>query len=261
MNNLRKYGQKPFDIAVIHGGPGAPGEMAPVARELSKNIGVLEPLQTANSVGRQVAELKNVLEKHGNLPLILIGFSWGAWLSYIFTARYPSLIKKLILIGSGPFAEKYTSKIMETRLNHLNADEEKEVLSLSSTLDSGGMKSDSFARFGELMDKADAYDPLPHDSELLSCSPDIYQQVWGEAVKLRSSGELLNLGASIQCPVVAIHGDYDPHPAAGVREPLSRVVKDFRFILLDNCGHHPWLERQVKQNFYDALRTEIGMLK
>jgi pimeloyl-ACP methyl ester carboxylesterase len=111
------------------------------------------------------------------------------------------------------------------------------------------------------MDKADAYDPLPHDSELLSCSPDIYQQVWGEAVKLRSSGELLNLGASIQCPVVAIHGDYDPHPAAGVREPLSRVVKDFRFILLGNCGHHPWLERQVKQNFYDALRIEIGMLK
>ena len=261
MHNLRTYGNAPFNLAVIHGGPGAPGEMAPVARALSLNGGVLEPLQTANSVDGQVLELNNVLEKHGNLPLILIGFYWGAWLSYIFTARYPSLIKKLILIGSGPFAEKYTSKIMETRLNHLNADEEKEVLSLSSVLDSGGMKSDSFARFGELMDKADAYDPLPHDSEVLSCSPDIYQRVWGEANKMRSTGELLRLGERIECPVVAIHGDYDPHPGAGVREPLSSVLKDFRFVLLEKCGHHPWLERQAKQNFYDTLRREIGMLK
>lgn len=43
MKNLRKYANEPFKIAVIHGGPGAPGEMAPVARELSSVRGVLEP--------------------------------------------------------------------------------------------------------------------------------------------------------------------------------------------------------------------------
>ena len=110
------------------------------------------------------------------------------------------------------------------------------------------------------MDMADAYDPLPHESEVLPCSPDIYQQVWGEAGKLRSSGELLNLGERVECPVVAIHGDYDPHPAAGVKEPLARVIKDFHFILLEKCGHHPWLERQAKQQFYDALRREIRLI-
>jgi hypothetical protein len=35
MKNLRIYGKAPFNVAVIHGGPGAVGEMAPVARELS----------------------------------------------------------------------------------------------------------------------------------------------------------------------------------------------------------------------------------
>jgi pimeloyl-ACP methyl ester carboxylesterase len=93
------------------------------------------------------------------------------------------------------------------------------------------------------------------------CSPDIYQQIWGQAGKMRSSGELLQLGKRIKCPVVAIHGDYDPHPAVGVQEPLSRVLKNFRFILLENCGHHPWLERQAKQNFYDTLRTEISVVE
>lgn len=47
MKNLRTYGNPPFSIVVIHGGPGAPGEMAPIARELSALEGVLEPLQTA----------------------------------------------------------------------------------------------------------------------------------------------------------------------------------------------------------------------
>ncbi len=61
MPNLRKYGNKPFKLAVIHGGPGAPGEMAPVARELSSIMGVLEPLQTATSLEGQVQELHNVL--------------------------------------------------------------------------------------------------------------------------------------------------------------------------------------------------------
>ena len=251
----------PFNIAVIHGGPGAAGEMAPVARELALEMGVLEPLQTASSVDGQVQELKNVLEKYGNPPLIIVGFSWGAWLSFILTARYPLLVKKLILVSSGPFEEKYTAKIMETRLSHLNADEKKEALSLLFALNSNEIKSDGFARFGELMDKADSYDPLPHDSELLEGSPDIYQRVWAEASRLRSNGELLKLGEKIVCPVVAIHGDYDPHPAEGVKKPLARVLKDFRFILLGKYGHCPWLERHAKDNFYDTLRREIGLLE
>lgn len=44
MEKFRSYGTAPFEIVVIHGGPGAPGEMAPVARELSGQFGVLEPL-------------------------------------------------------------------------------------------------------------------------------------------------------------------------------------------------------------------------
>ena len=35
MSNLRTYGEPPFGVAVIHGGPGAGGEMAPVARVLA----------------------------------------------------------------------------------------------------------------------------------------------------------------------------------------------------------------------------------
>jgi len=133
MVNLRKYGIRPFPVAVIHGGPGAPGEMAPVARELSSVAGVLEPLQTATTLEGQVRELKAVLEKHAALPVTLIGFSWGALLSFIFAARYPSFVRKLILIGSAPYDEKYAAKITHTRLSRLSERERKEVLSLTET--------------------------------------------------------------------------------------------------------------------------------
>jgi pimeloyl-ACP methyl ester carboxylesterase len=261
MDNLRIHGRKPFNVAVVHGGPGARGEMYPVARELSLYTGVLEPLQTAGSVEGQVDELRNVLETSGSLPLVLAGYSWGAWLSYILAARHPLLVKKLILISSGPFEEKYAAGIMKTRLDRLSEAEEKEALSLLAALSSGNPDGNDFARFGKLMEKADSFDPLPQEHLISNDSPDpdIYQKVWEQASKLRSTGELLRLGERIQCPVVAIHGDYDPHPAEGVKGPLSRVVKNFRFILLKQCGHCPWLERSAKDEFYRTLRKEIGV--
>jgi pimeloyl-ACP methyl ester carboxylesterase len=260
MGSLRKYGQKPFNVAVIHGGPGAPGEMAPVARELSSYTGVLEPLQTATSVEGQIEELRAILDKEGNLPLTLVGFSWGAWLGYIFSAHYPLFVKKLILVGSGAYEEKYTGDIMKTRLNRLSGMEKEEALSLMEALNSSASADDNtLARFGELISKADSYAPLPHGNEILANHYGVYRTVSEQASKFRSSGELLKLGQNIQCMVVAIHGDYDPHPAEGVKEPLSHVLRNFRFIPLKKCGHRPWLERYARDRFYDILRSEIGL--
>ena len=113
------------------------------------------------------------------------------------------------------------------------------------------------ARFGELIFKADSYNPSPYKNEILECRYDIYQGVWEQVIELRSGGKLLELGRKIQCPVVAIHGDYDPHPSEGVKGPLSHILKDFRFILLEKCGHYPWLELSARDKFYSILKTEI----
>ncbi len=259
MKNLRTYGKPPFQVAVIHGGPGAAGEMAPVARELASGRGVLEPLQTAISVKGQIEELQTLLQEKADLPVFLIGFSWGAWLSYMVTANCPSLVKKLILIASGPFEEKYAAGIQETRLSRLSEEERAEVESLHEIMDNPATRNrnQAFARFGALFSKADAYDPMKHESDAVDFAPDIFQSVWKEAAQLRRSGELLELGKGIKCPVVAIHGDYDPHPAEGVKKPLSAILKNFTFILLAHCGHKPWIERQAAVRFYETLREEL----
>jgi pimeloyl-ACP methyl ester carboxylesterase len=234
--------------------------MAPVARELSRDFGVLEPLQAARSLEGQVHELKDVLEAAAQLPVKLIGWSWGAMLSYILTAEYPSHVEKLVLVSSGAFEEKYASKIMEIRLSRLTSEEQEEVRSLMKTMDShtAGQKTDVFARFGELLSKADSYEPLLSDDEVIECQYETFRNVWGEAQKLRESGRLLKYGRQIRCPVVAIHGDYDPHLSEGVREPLTRTLNDFRFILLRKCGHHPWLEKFARDEFFRVLRGTLS---
>ncbi len=259
MKTLRQYGQPPFDLALVHGGPGAPGEMAPVARRLAADRGVLEPLQTATLLRGQVVELKTVLEKNDNPPLTLIGYSWGAWLGFILAARHPALVKKLILVGSGGFEEKHAVQTQDTRSSRLNPAQRAELATLRQVLDDPQApdKGEAFARFGALFSQVDAYDPLPHQSEVIAYQYEVFAGVWPQAAELRRSGELLALGKQIRCPVVAVHGDYDPHPAEGVREPLAAVLERFRFILLARCGHTPWYERQAKDEFYRLLQAEL----
>ncbi len=208
LENFRQYGSDPFRVAVIHGGPGAAGEVAPVARKLGETRGVLEPIQTAKTLDGQIEELRLVLEQNATTPVIFIGHSWGAWLSYIVTARYPEMVRKLILVGSGPFEEKYVKLITENRLRRLSQAEKEEYLHCVDILNTSGTPDSNvfLSRLGELAHKTDAYDPIeiPKDATDLDFVDDpgeIYQGVWPEAVKLRRTGELLRLSVNITCPV------------------------------------------------------------
>ncbi len=120
-----------------------------------------------------------------------------------------------------------------------------------------GDGSAAFARFGAIFSKADTYDALPEADDPVEFRADIFKAVWPEGAELRRSGRLLEHAAAIRCPVVAIHGDYDPHPAEGVRRPLSGAIRDFRFVLLERCGHKPWIERHARDEFYRILNREI----
>jgi pimeloyl-ACP methyl ester carboxylesterase len=263
--NLRLHGQPPFSVAVVHGGPGAAGEMSPVARELSKLRGVLEPMQTACTLDGQVEELKELLEENAALPVTLIGFSWGAWLSFILAARYPHLLKELVLVSSGPFQDEYARQILPTRLSRLDETEQNEVKRIIESIEgpTGFCSDQELARLGQILSSSDSFDPIDPvddpvekiDADVL-CQAQIHQTVWKKAELLRRTGELLLFGKRIICPVVAIHGDWDPHPAEGVRVPLSSTLRNFRFILLPDCGHKPWIEKRAKDKFYSIL-TEL----
>lgn len=262
--NVRLYGDAPYRVAVVHGGPGAAGAMAPVARELGADRGVLEPLQTAMTVGGQVDELAGVLTSLADGPATLVGHSWGAWLVLLTAGRFPELVDKLVLVACAPLREADAAAIMRTRLARLDEAEQRRVHDLMRQLAEadGPAKQAAMAAFGVLMTKADAVDPLPEAAgDGADCQGEIFRRVWAEAHALRKSGELLTLAGQVRCPVVAIHGEDDPHPSQGVREPLSALLPDFRFLLLPRCGHTPWLERQAREPFFRLLREDLPRVR
>jgi pimeloyl-ACP methyl ester carboxylesterase len=149
---------------------------------------------------------------------------------------------------------------MSTRSDRLSPHERILLDSLVTKLNApeSRNKNKIFAEFGTIIGKADSFDPLPHQYEDIEDNYDIHTKVWADAHAPRKSGALIAPGKQIRCPVVAIHGDYDPHPADGVKISLSRVIKNFRFILLKKCGHRPWLERPARAGFYKIINEELG---
>jgi pimeloyl-ACP methyl ester carboxylesterase len=259
MGPVRKWGPGPFPVVVVHGGPGAPGEVAPIARELSTVKSVLEPFQSGTTLEEQVCELRSVLLEYGKIPVTLVGFSWGAFLSWIVTARHPELVGKLILVGSPPFEDKYSASVTKFRLNRLKSQERIEAQTLMKDLENPSVvdKNAIMSRLGSLLARTDAFDPMPSEDSVFPCQYDIFRGVWDDASELRRNSTLLLMARSIACPVVAIHGDWDPHPAEGVSVPLFRELVNFRFVLLEKCGHRPWIERNASEQFFKVLAGEL----
>lgn len=256
----RTHGEPPYGSVVVHGGPGAAGALASVARTLSDRHGVLEPLQTATSVDAQVDELRRAIDVAGAPPVTLIGHSWGAWLAVLLAARHPELVRKLVLIGSGGFRPQDAGVPDRVRRERLSSEQRAEVDRLTPELarTNGETQKQIFARLGELFGAVDAYAPIPDGRDRVDLRPDVFLRVWHEAATLRESGRLLEATRAIRCPVVAFHGVYDPHPADGVRLPLEQMLSDFRFVLLERCGHEPWNELHARDAFFRRLRMELG---
>ncbi|MBN2272864.1 MAG: alpha/beta hydrolase [Bacteroidales bacterium] len=244
---------------MLHGGPGAPGDILLPAVALSAKAGVFEPLLTQLSITGQIDALHEMILNHCHPPVKLAGHSWGAWLAYLYAAYHVDTAEKTILIGAGSFDIQYNVDLMKIRLNRLSEKEKSEAMILSALVGQGEASDSDFRRFGELMSKADSYDCEERKDSSIKFFPEVYNAVWKEADELRHSGELLTLGEKINCPVIAIHGIDDPHPVDGVEKPLKKVLHDFRCIRIEKCGHYPWREKYAKALFYQILERELGI--
>ena len=255
MDTIRYYGAPPYKICLLHGGPGAAGEMQPVAQVLASERGVLEFFQTKNTLSGQLEELKNQIQSSGNTSVILIAYSWGAWLGLLFASRHPERVEKLIMISTPSFEDKYIPDLTPKRLGRLNPEQKKTAEKYLSLIQAGTYDDQVLEQLGALFALADAYDPDFTISDEIRVAIDIYRKVWGEAEKLRRTGALMDVLPPMDCPVYAIHGLDDPHPVAGVEAPLSARLKNFRMITLEKCGHTPWKEKQAKDEFFRVLRS------
>lgn len=257
---IRKYGKPPYRVALLHGGPGAPGYMAPVARELGSTRGVLEPLQTKDTLDGQIEELRGQLADHTDIPVTLVGSSWGAVLALFLCARAHAMVRKLILVGSAVFDAENSSRVESRRLERLDAPKRERYLAVKRELQTAGTEDLGclMKEWGEIMFDADAYDPLTRDLEVLEAQHELHKKVWSDFVALRDRPGFLSSEFSKICvPAVVIHGEFEPHPIGGILPFLESCIQDVRPYILPDCGHYPWIERHARKQFFDILSREI----
>lgn len=256
---IRKYGSPPYNTFVIHGGPGALGSVACIARELSKTMGVIEPLQSQYSISGLVKELNDQIISTNNTPVTLIGHSWGAFLSLLYAECHPGKVKQIVLVGCAPLVDAYVPLINERRLQNLSLEEGNMYLKLLAEANNPD-KKDFLKYLGELAEKSDNYDPVKFETDDIDSFPvdsKMYSSIWEEARTMRSNEELIRRIRKVKAPVFIIQGENDPHPVEGVIEPLELIGIPFKHYVLTRCGHSPFREKMAMEQFYYILKTII----
>ncbi|MHB1157755.1 MAG: alpha/beta fold hydrolase [Phycisphaerales bacterium] len=240
---------KPSTIIVVHGGPGAPGSAHALAagiQAISPRAKVLEPMQRGSaasggkslSVARHVADLHVFIhEQCGDDKPMLVGHSWGAMLILAYAAAHPDAVQSLTLIGCGTFD-------LPSRARYQQLLRERQP---------GGDGDDPFK--AHHYDVTDSQDKVDFDEAA-------HNQTWTDMLRCQARGLYPASFAQYRGEVLMVHGDYDPHPGAMIRDSLLPHLPRLRYHPLKKCGHEPWRERQARDAFFEVLRgwltTEAG---
>ncbi len=258
---VRTYGSGGPTVIVIHGGPGAPGSMAPVARELSRDFTVLEPLQRGSggeplTVARHVADLHEVIESRcGGARPALVGHSWGANLALAYAAEHPGSASAIVLVCSGTWDQATRARMQEIMEERTTDELRTRLERVSSEISD---PDEALRLRAQLKLSLYAYELLDIKDETISIDARSNKETWDDLVRLQYAGVYPAAFAAIQSPVLMIHGSHDPHPGAMIRDSLLPHIRHLEYLELDRCGHEPWRERHAREEFFAVLREWLA---
>ena len=260
--HVRTYGDLGPLVVVLHGGPGAPGYMAPVARGLADSFRVLEPFQRGSGaeplrVADHVADLYELVESRcaGAQPA-LVGSSWGAMLALAFAAAHPALAGPLVLIGCGAFdpaARARLQAILEERVG------DPLRLRLERLSDEFPDPDQRLRVKSDLILPLYSYELATTDLEVEKCDARANEETWADMVRLQEQGVYPAVFSAIRSPVLMLHGAVDPHPGRMIRASLEPYVPQIEYREWEHCGHYPWLEKAVRDEFFSVLRSWLPL--
>ena len=64
--------------------------------------------------------------------------------------------------------------------------------------------------------------------------------------------------SAIDAPVIMLHGTVDPHPGGMILDNLRSYIPHLEYREWERCGHYPWLESVVRDEFLKVLRQWLN---
>lgn len=258
---VRRHGTDGPPVVVLHGGLGAPGSVARLAHDLAERFRVLEPWQrrastTPLSVARHIDDLVTVLDAAlpGECPA-LVGASWGAMLALAFAAAHPVRVAALALVGCGTFDAGSRALLQATLRERMTPALEARIARLAAEVaDDNERAARTHALCDPLYTYARAIDEPPFSMDLQG-----HHESWNDMRRLQASGIYPAAFVDIACPVLMLHGDYDPHPGRAIRDSLRAHMPQLEYREFARCGHTPWVEAHARAPFLAELRAWLAL--
>mgnify|MGYP001814339535 FL=1 len=256
---VRHYGDSGPLVLVLHGGPAAVGDVAPVANGISGSFQAAEPWQRGSgksplTVARHVADIHTLAtELGGDSPAAIVGHSWGAMLALCYAAEHPSKVGPIVLIGCGTFdqASRITMQAaIEARMDNDVRDRLRRV----STVETD--PADQFIQTFKLTRHLFDYDPVSAYADKEECEPfdlQAHEETWIDMRRLQDNGTYPKAFAAIESSVLMMHGQYDPHPGKMIRDSLLPFLPQLEYCEFKRCGHSPWIERSAHELFFTSI--------
>jgi pimeloyl-ACP methyl ester carboxylesterase len=253
-------------LVMVHGGPGVPDYLAPVAgmvedlclvhRYDQRGTGG-SPWQGQHTIARHVQDLAALLDAWGHDRVVLMGHSFGTTMACYFLLAHPGRVAGLIQLA-GPFLDPWReaclaadrvrrSEQQQARLNELDA--------IASRTDAEETEYLTLSWFTDHADQARAWDwalaaartrrPVNYAMNAQLNAAKKTDPLESHVDELR---ELMPPGA------VIIGGAGDTRPADALRRLGARL--NCEVIIIPNAGHEPWLE--APDQFAAAFRSALN---
>lgn len=246
-------------VLVLHGGPAAVGDVAPVAEGLAGTFRVLEPWQTGSgeaplTVARHIADLHElVTDLDGDSPVAIVGHSWGAMLALCYAAEHPANSGPLVLVGCGTFDRAARMRMQATIEERMDVDLRDRIRRVSNK---AGEPAERFMQTFRLTRHLFDFDPINPCLAREEYEPfdlKAHDETWSDMQKLQDNGTYPDRFAAIESPVLMLHGQYDPHPGKMIRDSLLPCLPQLEYHEFERCGHSPWIETSAREGFFSIV--------
>jgi pimeloyl-ACP methyl ester carboxylesterase len=261
-------------LVMVHGGPGLPDYLAPVAgivgdlclvhRYDQRGTGG-SPWVGVHTIARHVRDLASLLDAWGHDRVVLVGHSFGTDLTSYFLLAHPERVAGLIQLA-GPFLAPWREAYRAAQRVRCSGEQQArldELDAIAVRTDAEEIEYLTLSWFTDHADRTRAWDwaraaarTLRPVNYAMNAQLNAARKTGPLESRVDELRELLPPGA------VIIGGAGDPRPAAALRRLGARLSCEV--IIIPDAGHNPWLDApgQFSAAFRAAVnrQTRVGQL-
>jgi pimeloyl-ACP methyl ester carboxylesterase len=181
-------------------------------------------------------------------------------LALAYAAAHPDGARALALVGCGTFDRAARERLEAVRESRMDGSLRSRVDRLPREIPDPDARLEAL---GALLVPVYSHDLVTAELEVEGCDARAHHETWQDMMRLQEAGVYPAAFAAIRSPVIMLHGASDPHPGPLIRASLAPYLPQIEYREWEQCGHYPWLERAVRDEFIaflsDWLLRQFGV--